>query len=163
MTIGSVFNNALTGLNASQAALKVISQNVANANTPGYVRAQINFTPQVVAGAAAGVSVESITRAADRFLAEAQRVAGAANGLAGVRAELLDRAQLLFGDPNSDQTLFTRIDDVYSALQNVMTDPTSSVARRSVISRSRLASRWLRRAQRTSSRRAPIGSRSRAT
>ena len=134
MTIGSVFNNALTGLNASQAALKVISQNVANANTPGYVRAQINFTPQVVAGAAAGVSVESITRAADRFLAEAQRVAGAANGLAGVRAELLDRAQLLFGDPNSDQTLFTRIDDVYSALQNVMTDPTSSVARRSVIS-----------------------------
>ncbi len=134
MGIGSVFNNALTGLNASQAALKVISQNVANANTPGYVRAQINFTPQVVAGAAAGVSVESITRAADRFLAEAQRVSGAANGAAGVRAELLDRAQLLFGDPNGDQTLFTRIDDVYTALQNASVDPTSSVARRSVIS-----------------------------
>lgn len=134
MSIGSVFNNALTGLNASQAALKVISQNVANANTPGYVRAQTNFTPQVVGGAGAGVSVESITRAADRFLAEAQRVAGAANGAAGVRAELLDRAQLLFGDPNGDQTLFTRIDDVYTALQNVSIDPTSSVARRSVIS-----------------------------
>lgn len=134
MSIGSVFNNALTGLNASQAALKVISQNVANANTPGYVRAQVNFTPQIVGGAGAGVSVESITRAADRFLAEAQRVSGAANAAAGARAELLDRAQLLFGDPNGDQTLFTRIDDVYTALQNASVDPTSSVARRSVIS-----------------------------
>ncbi|MBL8559972.1 MAG: flagellar hook-associated protein FlgK [Hyphomonadaceae bacterium] len=134
MSIGSVFNNALTGLNASQAALKVISQNVANANTPGYVRALTNFTPQVIGGAGLGVSVESITRAADRFLAEAQRVAGATNGAASVRAELLDRAQLLFGDPNGSQTLFTRIDDIYTALQNVSVDPTSSVARRSVIS-----------------------------
>lgn len=134
MSIGSVFNNALTGLNASQAALKVISQNVANANTPGYVRALTNFTPQVVGGAGGGVSVESITRAADRFLAEAQRVSGATNAYAGVRAELLDRAQLLFGDPNGNQTLFTRIDDIYTALQNVSVDPTSSVARRSVIS-----------------------------
>jgi len=133
MNVGSVFNNALTGLNASQTALRVISQNVANANTPGYVRAQVNLSPEVVGGAGAGVSAHSVTRAADRFLAEAQRVSGAANASAGVRAELLDRAQLLFGDPNGSQTLFNRIDDVYTALQNVSVDPTSSVARRSVI------------------------------
>lgn len=133
MLVGSIFSNALSGLHASQTALGVISQNVANANTPGYVRAQTNFTPQVVAGGGAGVQVESITRAADRFLAAAQRVAGAANGAAGARAELLDRAQLLFGDPNGTQTLFTRVDDIYTSLQSAALSPQSSVVRRSAI------------------------------
>jgi flagellar hook-associated protein 1 FlgK len=134
MTIGSILSNALTGLNASQTALGVISQNVSNANTAGYVRAQINFSPQVIAGAGAGVSVEAVTRAADRFLAEAQRVAGAAGASASARADLLDRAQALFGDPNGEQTVFTRIDDVFTALQSAALDPASTVARRNVLS-----------------------------
>lgn len=133
MSIGSVLSNALSGLNASQTALGVISQNVSNANTQGYVRAQVQFAPQVISGAGAGVSVEAITRAADRFLAEAARVAGAAGASAGARADLLDRAQSLFGDPNGDQTFFTRINDVYTALQSVALDPTSSVARSNVV------------------------------
>jgi flagellar hook-associated protein 1 FlgK len=134
MSIGSILSNALSGLNASQSALGVISQNVANANTPGYVRAEARFTPQVVAGMGAGVSLEAITRAADRFLAETQRLAGAAGAASSARADLLDRAQALFGDPNGDQTFFTRIDDVFDALQAVALDPTSSVARRTVVS-----------------------------
>lgn len=133
MSIGSILSNALSGLNASQTALGVISQNVSNANTPGYVRAQVQFAPQVVSGAGAGVSVEAITRAADRFLAEAARVAGASGAAAGARADLLDRAQVLFGDPNGDQTFFTRINDVYTAMQAATSDPTSSVARSNVI------------------------------
>lgn len=134
MSIGSILSNALTGLNASQTALGVISQNISNANTPGYVRAQAQFAPQVVGGAGAGVAVEAITRAADRFLAAAQRLAGATSASANARAELLDRAQVLFGDPNGDQTLFTRVDDIFTALQAASLDPTSSVARRNVIS-----------------------------
>lgn len=133
MLVGSIFSNALSGLHASQSAMGVISQNVANANTPGYVRAQANFTPQVVAGGGAGVQVESVTRAADRFLAAAQRVAGAASSAAGARAELLDRAQLFFGDPNGTQTVFSRIDDLYTSLQTAATSPQSGAARRSVI------------------------------
>lgn len=134
MSIGQIFGNALTGLQASQTALKVVSQNIANANTPGYVRASAQFTPQVIAGAGAGVSVEAITRAADRFLAEAQRSAAATQGASIARAELLDRAQQIFGDPNGDQTLFTSIDDVFSAFLSIAQDPSSSISRNSTIS-----------------------------
>ncbi len=131
--IGSIFGNALTGLQASQAALTVVSQNIANANTPGYVRASPQFSPQVIAGAGAGVNVEAITRAADRFLAEAQRTSAATQGAVSARAELLDRAQLAFGDPNGAQTLFTAIDDVFSAFLTIAQDPTSSVSRNAAV------------------------------
>lgn len=133
MSIGQILGNALTGMQASQTALKVVSQNVANANTPGYVRAAAQFSPQVVAGFGAGVSIETITRATDRFLALAQRNAAATQGAVTARAELLDRAQLVFGDPNGSQTLFTAVDDVFAAFIGLSQDPASSVARRDVL------------------------------
>ncbi len=134
MSIGSILGNALTGLQASQTALTVVSQNISNANTPGYVRAEARITPQVLAGAGAGVNVEAIVRAADRFLAEAQRIANATQGASTARADLLDRAQLVFGDPNGDQTFFTAIDNAFSVFQAAASDPTSSVGRRNAIS-----------------------------
>ncbi|MDX2235612.1 MAG: flagellar hook-associated protein FlgK [Hyphomonadaceae bacterium] len=133
MSIGSIFSNALTGLQASQTALTVVSQNISNANTPGYVRASAQFSPQVVAGAGAGVSVDAITRAADRFLAAAQRTASSTQGAVAARADLLDRAQLVFGDPNGDQTLFTAIDDVFTSFLSIAQDPSSTVSRNNAI------------------------------
>jgi len=38
MTISAIINNSLTGLFTSQAALRTISDNVSNVNTPGYAR-----------------------------------------------------------------------------------------------------------------------------
>ena len=65
MSIGSVLSNALSGLNASQTALGVISQNVSNANTPGYVRAQVQFAPQVISGATTGRRPRAAWRSAN--------------------------------------------------------------------------------------------------
>ena len=133
MSISSIFGTALTGLQASQSALTIVSQNIANANTPGYARAQPQFTPQLLGGVGSGVNVQSVTRAADRFLAAAQHIASATQGASGVRADLLDRAQLVFGDPNGDQTFFTAIDSAFAGFQTAASDPTSAVARRNAI------------------------------
>lgn len=133
MSISAIFSNALTGLQASQSALATVSQNVSNANTPGYVRAEVRLTPAVVGGTGAGVSVEAITRAADRFLAAAERTARGTQGALTARADLLDRAQAIFGDPNGAQTLFTAIDDVFSTLQAAAQDPAASAGRRNTV------------------------------
>jgi len=133
MSISAIFSNALTGLQASQSALATVSQNVANANTPGYVRAEVRLTPQVISGAGAGVNVEAIARAADRFLAAAERAARGTQASHAARADFLDRAQALFGDPNGAQTLFTAIDDVFAALQTAAQDPASAGARRNAV------------------------------
>lgn len=133
MSISSIFGNALTGLQASQSALKVVSQNVANANTPGYVRAEVRLTPQVVAGTGIGVTVEAVTRAADRFLAAAERTARATQGALTARSDLMDRAQAVFGDPNGAQTLFTALDDAFGAFQVAAQDPSSIANRRNAV------------------------------
>ena len=43
MTISKAMNISLTGLKANQAALNVVSHNIANMNTEGYVRQRANF------------------------------------------------------------------------------------------------------------------------
>ena len=43
MTINKAMNIALTGLNANQAALNVVSHNIANINTEGYRRQTVHF------------------------------------------------------------------------------------------------------------------------
>jgi flagellar hook-associated protein 1 FlgK len=133
MSLGSVLSNVLSGLQTSQTALKTISQNVANANTPGYVRTSPVLTPRVIGAAGSGVEVSDLRRAADRFLQAAYARATASSGAAQAKADLLDRAQSAFGDPTSDASLFTRLDATLAGFQGLVSDVTSPVARRGVI------------------------------
>ena len=98
----TVLLSGLSGLRAAQTSMGVTSINIANANTPGYVRTEVSVAPRTQLGAGAGVEVTGVRRAADRFLATASYIATAARGAASVRADLLARAQSNFGDPASD-------------------------------------------------------------
>ena len=42
MSLGSALATAMSGLRANQAALSIVSSNVANAKTPGYVTESVN-------------------------------------------------------------------------------------------------------------------------
>ena len=48
-------SNALSGLQAAQANLSLISANIANASTPGYSRQTLSPTPRFIDGQGAGV------------------------------------------------------------------------------------------------------------
>lgn len=131
--LSSVLLSGLSGLRTSQTGLSVVSQNIANANTPGYVRAEVTLAPQSHIGAGGGVEVTAIKRAADRFLAAASYFAEAGVGAASVRASLLERAQSSFGDPASDSTMFAMLDQFWTALSEVSVDPSSSLRRTDVV------------------------------
>ena len=53
-SIGAILNNATSGLLAAQTGITTVSNNVANANTPGYVREQVNQSSVVSMGAWVG-------------------------------------------------------------------------------------------------------------
>lgn len=77
MSINGLFTIGKTALSASQTALSVINNNIANVNTPGYARQdvilQISSPIQGAGGQliGTGVTVSGITRSYDRFI-EAQ-------------------------------------------------------------------------------------------
>ncbi len=134
MTISSVLLTGLSGLRAAQTGISTVSNNIANANTPGYVRTEVTLSPLTHAGAGAGVKVSAIQRAADRFLAAASYLAEGARGAAAARADLLSRAQEHFGDPAADTSLFASLDTFWSALTEISVDPSSALRRGDAIS-----------------------------
>ncbi len=71
MTLLSTIQLSSNALNAAQLGLQVTSNNIANANTPGYLRQRLVLTPAVpqrygnlVLGL--GVDVEAIVQVTDR-------------------------------------------------------------------------------------------------
>jgi len=115
MSLNSIINIANTGLQTAQTQLRVVSDNVANVNTPGYVRKIAEQTSLTTQGVGSGVTVSQIRLATDRFLQSASLNAGSEAARQGVRYELYDRIQALFGDPGGDSGFFSQIDSVFSS------------------------------------------------
>ena len=72
MSIQSIMGTGLSALFANQQALKAVSTNVANVNTVGYSRLDVNFVSRSSTGGMAGVEIE-VTRVANTFLSAAER------------------------------------------------------------------------------------------
>lgn len=133
MSLNSILNIANSGLQTAQTQLRVVSDNVANVNTPGYVRKVAEQTSLTTQGVGAGVTVSQIRLATDRFLQSASLNAGSEAARQGVRYELYDRIQSLFGDPGGDSGFFSRIDSAFSAFAAMSESASSTPLRQEAI------------------------------
>ena len=134
MSLTAVLNTASSGLNAAQTGLRTVSDNIANVNTPGYVRKTVDQQPLVVGGMGMGVEVSGVKRVTDQYLQAASMTAASDSQRWTVVSQYLDNAQSLFGDPSSDNFYFTRLDDIWSAFSASANDPSSSLLRSQSIS-----------------------------
>ncbi|HWV47025.1 MAG TPA: flagellar hook-associated protein FlgK, partial [Nitrospira sp.] len=129
----SLFDIARSALTTSQQALAVTGQNVANVNTPGYSRQEavlterppLNGQPGMVG---TGVQVTSIRRYTDQFVNRQLTTVQQNLGRLSVSQEELSRLQNLFGD-SDDQGIAARMNDFFSGLQDVSTNPGEPAAR----------------------------------
>jgi len=135
MSLNAIMNTASSGLQAAQTQLRVVSDNVSNVNTPGYVRKIAEQRTLTGQGMGSGVEVARIRLATDRFLQAASLNAGAESARMGVRHELYDRIQSLFGDPGGDAGFFSQVDAAFSAFAASAEDPTSSPRRQDALFR----------------------------
>lgn len=115
MSLNSILNSAVSGLNASQAGLNTVSNNIANVNTPGYARQRVTYNTGVAGSRVSGVVVNGPERVADRFLEAAVFQRAGAAGRTEVTAEYLDRLQSLLGAPGDSATLSGQIDAVMAS------------------------------------------------
>lgn len=133
MSLTSIMNIATSGMNSAQTQLRVVSDNVSNVNTPGYVRKIADQQSWVSQGVGAGVEIARIRLATDRFLQAASLNAAADAGRQTVRYELYDRIQSLFGDPGADSGFFSQIDSVFAAFAATAEDAASGPLRQEAI------------------------------
>src|SRR5688500_6843318 len=127
MSLGITLKTAASSLQAAQANLRVTSDNIANVNTPGYVRKAVNQVPLVVDGVGQGVKIDGIRRVTDQYLQLASLNAGSDASRWSAVSQYLDNAQSLFGDPSSQSFFFNRLDRIYGAFAAAADDPSSSL------------------------------------
>jgi flagellar hook-associated protein 1 len=125
-SLSNILNIATSGLQAAQAGLSAVSNNVANVNTPGYVREVVNQTTFESGGAGVGVDLTGFSRTIDRYLESMNFTAQAGNGSASIENTYLDQAQSLFGDPTSSSSFFGQLDNIFSSFSTLASNPSSA-------------------------------------
>jgi len=133
MSLNSIMNIATSGMKTAQSQLRVTADNIANVDTPGYVRKVADQSAAVTNGYGSGVDITRVRLATDRFLQAAGLSAGADAARQGVRAELYGQIQSQFGDPSSDTNFFAQVDKLFANYAALAESPTSSAARQETI------------------------------
>jgi flagellar hook-associated protein 1 FlgK len=115
VSLSDILSSALSGLGASQAGMRTVSNNIANVNTPGYARERVSLETAVTAGRTSGVKVGEPNRVADRFLESTVYARATDAGRAEATSDYLDRLQTLLGASGAESGLPARLDAVSSA------------------------------------------------
>jgi flagellar hook-associated protein 1 FlgK len=134
MSLTLALQNALSGLNTSQAALQVISNNVANVNTEGYSRKITTPTSRVIDVTGAGVELSEISRVVDERLLLDMRRNLSSLGTAQTRASYYSRIQDQFGSPGDNSSISNTLTDFSTALQSLSATPESSTLQTQAVS-----------------------------
>src|SRR5271168_4113428 len=128
MGLSSALATAMSGLSANQAALSIISSNVANAQTPGYVVQNPNQVEVSSGGYGSTVQTTGVNRALDLFVQSQLRTETAGGAYADQTANILGQLQDVYGTPGGAGTLETSYSNFTTALQALSTSQGSTSA-----------------------------------
>jgi flagellar hook-associated protein 1 len=127
----------LQGLEASQAALDATSNNISNANTPGYTREVANFSEnaenldgQNLTGG--GVTLDSIQSVRDELLNLQIQQQTSQQSSANTQSSLLQQIQSYFSSTGTD--IGSELSDFSSSLTALSANPSSSSVQQDVLS-----------------------------
>ena len=134
--MSDVFGISVSALQAFQQAINVVSNNVANASTPGYDRETVNLTEAIpqAAGAAtigAGVVVSGINRAFSQAAANQLNTSQSTLGQLNAMQNYSGQIDNLFGTTIGG--LSTALQGFYSAFSGVANNPTSTASRQALL------------------------------
>jgi flagellar hook-associated protein 1 len=133
MSLFGTIQNAGNALNAAQIGLQVTGNNIANANTPGYLRQQVMLVPtptqrygNLLLGT--GVKVESIVQQVDKYLQEQYRSASSDVASGAVQENTYSQLEGLVGELSSSD-LSSSMSKFFNSIQDVLNQPGSSGVR----------------------------------
>src|SRR6185295_1110 len=128
MSLSQAIDAAVSGLHANQTGLALVAANVANADTPGYIRKTVNQASQAGNNTGISVRVTSVQRELDQYVQRQLRVENSGASYADMRAQFYQRVQDLYGQPGSDGSLESVYNNFTNALQALATSPDDAPA-----------------------------------
>lgn len=139
MSLFGSLQMAANSLQANQIGLQVVSQNIANANTPGYAREEVIFTPAPAQKIGTlqlglGVRVDAVVQIVDTFLEQRMRTAGSDLASAATQEQAYQQLEGLLGELK-DTDLSTSLNQFYNSISEVLNQPESVSARNLAVQR----------------------------
>jgi flagellar hook-associated protein 1 FlgK len=134
MSLIQALSTAMSGLTAAQAGLTVTAGNVANANTPGYVRENANLVETSSGSAGIGVDVAGVNRTLDQLVQTQLWTETSGGSYADAKAQLYQQLQQAYGTPGSTNAFDTAFNNLTAAMQTLATSPASSAAQSGALS-----------------------------
>lgn len=138
-------NVGMSALDAAQQAESVISNNIANSNTPGYVQESpllveadpypsypSTNAPLIAGQMGQGTQVETIQRITNAFLNLQDRQNQGTSGMYDTLAQNMTQIEQIINEPSS-QSLQNALDNFFSSWQNLSQAPNQSAVAQAVI------------------------------
>lgn len=132
-----LLSNAISGLQASQNALRTAGHNISNANTAGYSRQEVNYAtrPEQNIGAAgfigSGVTTTSIERVVNEFVTTQLRLDTSTFNQLNKYNTNIGKVDKLFADVSTG--LSGALQTFFAAMQNGANDPASTPGRQLIV------------------------------
>jgi flagellar hook-associated protein 1 FlgK len=143
MSLSQALATSVSGLRVTQAGLALVASNVANAQTPGYIRKTMDQVALQTGGLGNAVRLGAVNRELDQYIQRQLRTETSGGSYADVRASFYQRIQQIYGDPGSATSLETVFNSFTTSLQALVTSPESSTAQRGVLSSAQVLAQQL--------------------
>jgi flagellar hook-associated protein FlgK len=133
VALNGILSSALTAMQTNTAALKVVSQNIANLNTPNYSRREVNLSALGANGIPAGVTMDDVTRVTDRYLTQECLSASSSSAQYDVAGTFYNQINALLGAPGDGNSLTSKISDVLNKLVTAQTSTSVGASQSSIV------------------------------
>lgn len=144
MGLSVTLSNALSGMRVGQNALDTLSNNVANAGTPGYHRRSVSVIDSL--GVNSTYAREGqLSRTFNQSLQAHYTRTTAESGFTSVQASFLDRVQTLFGKPGTVGSIDSAYNAFESSLAAAATSPDSYANRADLVQKAQAVASTLNR------------------
>src|ERR1700716_977512 len=107
MSLSQALATAVAGLRVTQSSLALLAANVANAQTPGYVRKTATSVETAAGELGVSVRIQSVNRVLDQYVQRQLQVETSGASYADLRSQFYSQLQNVYGAPGSTSALET--------------------------------------------------------
>ncbi len=133
MGLNGITSAALSTLQTNSSALRVVSDNIANLNTPGYARRVVNLETQGVGGTLSGVDIASVQRVIDKFLNTETLTSTATSSRFDTQSTVYSQLSGILGKPGDPNSLTSVLANINTVLGQAALSPTASASQQSAL------------------------------
>jgi len=137
MSLASALAIALSGLKTSTDLITLSSDNISNAQTPGYTEKTVSLANVEFGNQAGGVTIASYNRTADQALSDNYNSATSQSSYYSTQSSYMQQVQTILNSTSSNPAISNDIAQFASAWSQYSADPESAAQQQNVISTGR--------------------------